>query len=413
MKKDILILCQYFYPEYVSSATLPYDTALKLSKSGYAVDVITGYPKEYLKDNQKIKKKETVSNIEIKRVKYISLKRNSFIGRLINYFSFTISILMKLPHFKNYKKIFVYSNPPLLPYVAYLGNKLYGVQIVYVLYDVYPEMALITNSIKYGGIIHKIMDHINRKLYSKLKKLVVLSEDMKNFIVKNREIDEKKIIVIENWYKKINSQKNLLNNQIDKFDKLEKDNRFKVVYTGNLGIAQDSDLIIDFIKYNQNHNKISFVISGHGNRMKQLKKLKSDLNFENLYLYDFLHDEEYERLLLIADTFILSLKKELSGLASPSKLYSYLAAGKPTIAIIDSNSYMAQFIQNKHIGITTESKNFSELTKLVMDLLSNRKSYIEMSQNSLNLFNRFYETDIATEKYVELIRNIKEGKNER
>ena len=26
-KKDILFLCQYFYPEYVSSATLPFDTA--------------------------------------------------------------------------------------------------------------------------------------------------------------------------------------------------------------------------------------------------------------------------------------------------------------------------------------------------------------------------------------------------
>ena len=30
MKKDILFLCQFFYPEYISSAVLPFDTAKAL-----------------------------------------------------------------------------------------------------------------------------------------------------------------------------------------------------------------------------------------------------------------------------------------------------------------------------------------------------------------------------------------------
>lgn len=414
MKKDVLILCQYFYPEYVSSATLPYDTALKLSQSGYSVDVLTGYPKEYLKESRKIQRKEIVNNIIIKRVKYISLSRKNKFGRLINYFSFTISILMRLRSLKKYKYVFVYSNPPLLPYIAYLGNKFYGAQIVFVLYDIYPEMALLTNSIKNNSLIHKIMNYINEKLYSKLTKLVVLSEDMKDFIASNREIDAKKICVIENWYHEIDSQRNLFNNEIDKFDRLEKDSRFKLVYTGNLGIAQDSDLIIDFIKNNQNSKNISFVIAGHGNKMNELKKIEADLTFNNLYIYDFLHDEEYEKLLLLADAFVLSLKKELSGLASPSKLYSYLAAGKPTIAILDSNSHLAQFILSENIGLISDTNNFSELTELVLVLQSNKKAYMEMCQNTINLFNRCYETDIATNKYVELMGNIKEeDKDER
>ena len=231
---------------------------------------------------------------------------------------------------------------------------------------------------------------------------------MKDFISSNREIDAKKICVIENWYHKIDPQRNLLNNGIDKFDKLKKDSRFKLVYTGNLGIAQDSDLIIDFIKNNQNGKNISFVIAGHGNKINEFKQLETDLNFDNLYIYDFLHDEEYEKLLLLADAFVLSLKKELSGLASPSKLYSYLAAGKPTIAIIDSNSQLAQFISSENIGLISDSNSFSELTKLVMVLQKNKKAYIEMCQNTVNLFNRCYETSMATDKYIELMENIKE-----
>ena len=32
-KKDIVFLCQFFYPEYISSAQLPFDTAAALATS--------------------------------------------------------------------------------------------------------------------------------------------------------------------------------------------------------------------------------------------------------------------------------------------------------------------------------------------------------------------------------------------
>ena len=47
MKRDILFLCQFFYPEYNSSATLPFDTASYLAQNGYSVGALCGYPREY------------------------------------------------------------------------------------------------------------------------------------------------------------------------------------------------------------------------------------------------------------------------------------------------------------------------------------------------------------------------------
>ena len=108
-KKDILFLCQYFYPEYVSSATLPFDTAVALSKAGYTVDALSGYPQEYnLTD--KVPMKETHENIEIKRLKYLQLKRSNFIGRLMNYFSFTFSVALRFSEFRKYKAIIGYAS---------------------------------------------------------------------------------------------------------------------------------------------------------------------------------------------------------------------------------------------------------------------------------------------------------------
>ena len=48
-KKDIVFLCQFFHPEYISSAQLPFDTAKALAAAGYRVDAVCGYPREYYK----------------------------------------------------------------------------------------------------------------------------------------------------------------------------------------------------------------------------------------------------------------------------------------------------------------------------------------------------------------------------
>ena len=47
MKKDVLFMCQFFYPEYISSAVLPSETAFDLAKSGFEVGALCGYPHEY------------------------------------------------------------------------------------------------------------------------------------------------------------------------------------------------------------------------------------------------------------------------------------------------------------------------------------------------------------------------------
>lgn len=414
MKKDVLFLCQYFFPEYISSANLPFETAKKLVEKGYSVDVLTGYPKEYLKNKINIKINETIFGMNVKRVKYITANRKKRLGRLINYFSFTTAILFKLLMLRKYKYIYVYSNPPLIPYIAYLGNLFFGIKIIYILYDIYPEIALISKTIKHKKLIHIIMNHINRMIFRKLSLLVVLSRDMEEFILKNREITKNKILVIENWYNRINDENISLVKNVSIFHEIEEDERMKFVYTGNLGIAQDSDLIIELIKENKNSDKICFIIAGHGNKIKDLKELLNETKMNNLYIYDFLHDEEFNKLLLIADVFLLSLKRELTGLASPSKLYSYLAAGKPLVAMIDENSYLAKTIIKENVGIVIDSDNLSKLTDSILSIKLKSINYINMCQNSINLFEKSFETNVATEKYVNMMNTLKEiNDNER
>ena len=51
--KNVLFVCQYFYPEKISSGILPYELACELSKNGYKVKALVGFPHEYNKKRRK------------------------------------------------------------------------------------------------------------------------------------------------------------------------------------------------------------------------------------------------------------------------------------------------------------------------------------------------------------------------
>ena len=136
-KRDILFLCQFFYPDHNSSATLPFDTARFLASHGFSVDAMVGYPKEYT-EGSGVPLRETVEGVGIRRIRYLQLKRTGTLGRLINYFSLTFHMLLRLRVLKRYRCVFVYSNPPVLPLVPILARRRFGTEFVFVAYDVYP-----------------------------------------------------------------------------------------------------------------------------------------------------------------------------------------------------------------------------------------------------------------------------------
>jgi len=47
----------------------------------------------------------------------------------------------------------------------------------------------------------------------------------------------------------------------------------------------------------------------------------------------------------------------------------------------------------------------------IINLHEAKNEYKEMCYNAENLFNNFYETNIATEKYIKLIKNLEEKNN--
>ena len=399
-KKDILFLCQFFYPEYVSSATLPYDTALALKQAGYSVDVLCGYPREY-SDEKKVPLRETVNGIDIRRVKYLQLNRVNKLSRLINYFSFTFMVFLRLFTLASYRCVIVYSNPPILPAVAWMAKCLFGTKLVFVAYDLYPEIAVGTKVLQEHGIVSRTMNWVNAHVFRRADAVVALSREMKDFIAKNRPIDREKIHIIPNWYRDEGVRECC--RETNRFASLAGD-RMVVSYFGNMGTIQDMKTICDAICLMKNDPDICFLIAGHGNKMPQVRELVKKEALNNVFIFDFLKGDAFRDALAISDCAMVCMEGQLMGMCVPSKTYSYMMQGIPLIAIMGESDIVRDALSGA--GIWVRNGRPEELAAKIRELQASPRTRREMAQCCRSLYLEKYTTPICTGKYVQLFSEL-------
>lgn len=396
MKKDVLFLCQFFYPETVSSATLPFDTAKAMVKYGLTVDAMCGYPKEYT-DDRDVPYKETVDGIGIHRLKYLQFKRNGKIGRLINYLSFTISVLLRLFQLKKYKTVVVYSTPPILPIAAILGNILFKTKIVFVSYDVYPEIATASKTLSESSLIVRIMKVINKALFKRAYKVIALTDEMKSFLLQNRKgLREENIVTIANWAHE-ELEKDFCEHAIEKAY-----NEITIAYLGNMGICQDVKTLVDTIKKCDCDKTYKFIFAGHGSKKEDVY----DALCENhqVELYGFLKGQDFQNVLKRTTFGVVSLSEGLNGLCAPSKYYSYIKSGIPVIAVVESESYLFKEIVDNNLGFAVSIGDTEELYRQLQLLKEHKEIISNMSANAKKMYFNKYSKEIAMRAYYELLK---------
>lgn len=398
-KHDLLFVCQYFYPEYVTSATLAYQLAVDLAKSNMDVDILCGYPVEYY-HGVSVPYEEVVDGLDIYRVRSISTQRHSFLGRMINTLSFTLSAFKRLLSIRQYKLIIVFTTPPTLPFVPALANMFFGTKYILINYDVYPEIGMISKAIKPGSLMQKTFNFINRISYARASKLIALSGDMKEALEK-KGVHSNKIAVIHNWYDPPKSQS--LSTSNSKFASLRSKYKLIVLYAGNMGICQDMDTLMRAAQALKSKENILFAFCGHGVKYPCIKETAAQFHMENCVFYDFLTGEDYWELQTTADLHVVSLAKGVEGFGVPSKTYSSLAAGKPILAIMEEHTDIVHDIKKYHAGFTVREGEDEKIVQYLLELLEKPELIQQMSRGSSRCFEENYTRQIITDKYRKIV----------
>lgn len=398
----LLVLSEFFYPDKSSTPKVLTELAEDMVEYGLDVEVITSKC-SYKDENQELEEEEEYKNIKIKRVYSSKLDRNSYIGRIINYLTYLMSTMIEVFKKKDYDCILLVSNPPVLPIIGYIVNKIRKKPYIYLLHDVYPDIAVKVGAIKENGLVFKIMSFINKKIFKSASKIIVLGKDMKqNLLTKN--VNEENIEIITNWADKEKIYEIEKENELSISEDINK--TFNVIYTGNIGRFHDIETILDSAYKLRDEINIKFIFVGDGYKKKVIEEYIKEFNLKNIKLMDYKYGEAYNQLLNSADLFITTLDKGIEGLGVPSKTYSYLAAGKPIIAIMNSSSEIGSLVEYNNLGLRVDSGDSKTISNFILSLNSNNELYNEMKLNVTNIYNKNYERKMVTKKFYKLIENL-------
>ncbi len=395
----VVVVSEFFYPYKTGTQKILTELSEDLVEYGIEVDVLTT-KNACREEKQSLKNNEIYKGINIKRIFTTDGNRDSKIQRIISYIIFTWNIFINLLFKKNYDKILFVSNPPLVPYIGYIIKKIRKKEYIYLVHDIYPDVAEKLQVIRKNGIISKGMNYVNSKVYNNADKIIAIGSDMKRVIV-NKGVNKEKIEIVTNWA----DSKLTFEKEVDDefFMNSEIKNKFNIVYSGNISKVHDVDTILDVARQLKDDKEIRFIFVGNGNRKDYIVEVKKDEELHNIEVYDYMYGEDYNNLLNCASAFITTLQKDIEGLGVPSKTYTYMSVAKPLIAIMNRDSEIGSMVSKYNLGRQFNSNESNKIAEFIYNIKSNKLLYDEICSNIRTVFTTCYERKKVTQKFYNII----------
>lgn len=364
----VLIFTQYFWPENFHINAI----ARNLHSVGVLVTVLTGKPnypegKIFEGYSQLGIQEDEYCGFEIIRVPMIQRGKNSAKGLLLNYLSFILSGYLFAPYSlrgKKFDAIFVYAPSPLLQALpAIYMSWLKKAPLILWVQDIWPEALVSTGFVK-SPLILKIVKLAVRYIYCFSDSILIQSEGFR----KSVESLTKKIEKIH-FFPNSAEVTGLNATMPEETVRLSAEiaSHFSVVFAGNIGAAQSCETIIDAAQLLSDRQKIKFYLIGTGSRVEQIKSYIRAKKLDNVVMTGRLSAEDMSSVFTSASVLLLTLTNDLAVSSTiPSKLQSYLAAGKPIIASCDGEA--AFLVEKAKAGLTCRASDAAELADAVKTL---------------------------------------------
>ena len=345
MKKHILIICQYFYPEQFRIN----DMAFEWVKRGYKVTVVTGLPnypegKIYPGYGLFKKRKEIINGVEVYRIPLIP-RGNGKLGLILNYLSFPFfGFFWNLFTRIKADEVFMFETSPMNQCkvgVAYA--KKHKVPCYLYVQDLWPENVQMITGIN-SPIVVKPIERMVRKIYKGCTHIWGTSPSFVDSI--RKYVDENERDKVSFWPQYAE----------EFYEPKDKKNHkgFNVIFTGNIGQAQGLDILPAAAAYirNEGIKDVRFTIVGDGRARHQFEASITDAEVWDLF--EFIGrvpaTEVPDQLAKGDVAFISFADDELFAKTIPAKLQSYMACAMPIIAsakgILRKGGFETSFVEN-------------------------------------------------------------------
>ena len=378
-------------PDQVSTGILVADIAAKFHNKGTSIEVLASTPqyrfdsKEFSAEEMtKVKRNIYTSNYKGVKITHLYASKRSFnrIIRLFQWISYHIkSITYLTKNRKNFDSIYIFSYPPTMNLIAIYSKKILKKKTVYSVWELYPEIASKLNELN-STLLLNLFKRIDNFCLRVIDNVVVNSEELKDYLVSKRNIEENKVNVIYHFSNEPEIPKPSIMNK-------------EIMYAGNLGTPQNLESFINI--FSESTNKFNLTIYGSGTQYERI----SNMNSNNINVNSFVDRKKLVELTKDIPYALVSLSPKLTVEGFPGKTFDYLKMNKILIGYSNPESGLAKFIEKYELGVNISPNvdNIDEKFEQLQDKLFIDRVY----KNITKVNNQLADINIIADRYLGLI----------
>ena len=367
---------------------------------------------------------EEINGVHVIRVRVPEFDKTNKLSRIRNIAAYAVRAALATFQVKNVDYVFSISQPPILGGLLGVWGKLTRrARFIYNIQDFNPEQVIAVNYTR-NPLILKTAMALDKFSCRRADKVIVVGRDMVDTL--KRRFQQNKLpryAFINNWV----DEKELYplpadDPQVTAFRrKYGLENKYVIMYSGNLGLYYDLENLIRVIKefrkgrtmdgriengpLTADGREVVFAFVGAGSMKRRLEKYKEKHHIDNVIFIPYQKKEELIYSLNAADVHWCVSAKGIKGVSVPSKLYGCLAVQKPVIGVMEPGAEARLIMEEIGCGYVCDPGDYEHVTRHVRWFIEHAGSeeVTEMGRRGRGYLEKNLTRDVSVGKYVDEI----------
>lgn len=281
-----------------------------------------------------------------------------------------------------------------------LDNK--GIRFIFWMQDVY-SVAIKDILSKYspivGSAIGRYYSRIERSLLQRSHHIVLITDDFLP-LLSRWGIDSSRVKVIPNWA------------PLDELPLMPRNNSWAAehgligttcfLYSGTMGKKHNPDLLLQ-LAISFKDLPVKIVVNSEGIGAEWLKSKRNEHGLSNLIILGFQPYQRMPEVLGAADVLIAILEPDAGVYSVPSKILTYLCAGKPLLLAVPSENLAARTLKQAEAGIVVDPSDLPAFVKAAKQLFKDANLRTKYGRNALRYARSSFDIKKIADQFEQVI----------
>lgn len=279
-----------------------------------------------------------------------------------------------------------------------------GVPWVFWLQDLY-SVAIRATAVQRlgpaGNLVGSGFESLERSLARQAAAVVSITQDFQP-LLDDWGIAPERCTVIENWAPLADLPERPRCNAWRRAQGIT-DDKFVFLYSGTLGLKHRPEMLYELAAQHEDDAEVVVISEGMGE--ERLKEMQAHRRLRNLRILPFQPFDDFPDLLAAADVLVALLEPSAGTFSVPSKVLSYLCAGRPVLGAIPTENLAARTIERAGAGLVVNPTDVEAFLLAAKQLRNDARLRQVAGRCARTYAEATFDTNVVTDRFQQVLRS--------